>query len=282
MALTIDIASGHPQTPEAFNHAFCRETRETPEEYQCVRLVRARFLRAQSEEHDEDSDSDDETPKKKSKKKSKTKQEKTKQPGDPTGYDALVVPVICSGDMNRKSAEAVKKYIGGEIETTLKNVIRDDHDGDAPPGTAIVINVRDENPRYVVAVVVMRIYHDISATPQVYYAMRGLLREILRYNEEDRDEDEAPIRSILMPNLGTGTGAMPHFRAHLQLRHAYDAVILKRGAVFEAQQAGKKSVDFQEQAGLHLAMCGVKHPYVMPPAVAPPPTKKKTTKTPKE
>lgn len=281
MALTIHIASGHPQTPEAFNNAFCRMTKEVPPAYQAIQLVRTRFLHPQAADVDEDSDSDDEKPKAKAKSKSKSKEKtkvKTYQPGDPQAYDALVVPIISSGDMDRKAALAVKKYVN--IEATLKEVIRDDHSGDAPPGTAIVVSVRDANPRYVVAVVVSRIHHDISETPQVYYAMRGLLREVLRYNEEDLDDGEVPIRSILMPNLGTGGGGMPHFRAHLQMRHAYDAVILKCGAVFEAQQATKKTVDFQEQAGLHLVMCGVKHPYAMLPAVQP--TTKKRVKTPKE
>lgn len=62
---------------------------------------------------------------------------------------------------------------------------------------------------------------------------------------------EDPIKTILCPGLGTAVGRMPYLKCAVQMRTAYDAVVLK-----EAEAINKPS-DLAECCSAHVKLVRV-------------------------
>ena len=71
----------------------------------------------------------------------------------------------------------------------------------------------------------MRVPMDISQTLNVYLAFRAALIAVLAHNAIA----DVPIRSLLVPGLGTGIGEVAPDRAAVQMRLAYNAIINGEG-----------------------------------------------------
>lgn len=103
--------------------------------------------------------------------------------------------------------------------------------------------------RYLISAPTMRIPTNVSKTVNSYLAMRAVLREgmcvcgwrggilylivasIMVYTchtvcSHNAANPEDPIRTVLCPGLGTAVGRMPYLRCAVQMRTAFDAVIL--------------------------------------------------------
>jgi O-acetyl-ADP-ribose deacetylase (regulator of RNase III) len=61
----------------------------------------------------------------------------------------------------------------------------------------------------------------VAGTINAYLAMRAVLVAVLRHNAGSA----RPIRSLAVPGLGTGVGALDPREATTQMRTAYDNVI---------------------------------------------------------
>ena len=92
--------------------------------------------------------------------------------------------------------------------------------GELPVGQAIVLPTEDVNIPFLVSAPTMRVPADISETVNVYLAFRAALIAVLAHNRTGN-----PIRSLLVPGMGTGIGQVPPERAARQMRFAYDTVL---------------------------------------------------------
>ena len=102
--------------------------------------------------------------------------------------------------------------------------------------------------RYLISAPTMRIPTNVSKTVNAYLAFRAILREgetILVYKPlsmpiyinrvtllaavraHNAAHPDDPIKTVLCPGLGTAVGRMPHLKCAVQMRTAFDAVILK-------------------------------------------------------
>jgi hypothetical protein len=67
----------------------------------------------------------------------------------------------------------------------------------------------------------MRVPENVAHTLNAYLAFRAILLAVRRHNTS---EGSVPIRSLLVPGLGTGIGAMEARRCAAQMRMAFDQV----------------------------------------------------------
>jgi O-acetyl-ADP-ribose deacetylase (regulator of RNase III) len=99
-------------------------------------------------------------------------------------------------------------------------LIHQHHFGELPVGQAIVLPTQDTTIPFLVSAPTMRVPGDIADTVNVYLAFRAALIAVLDHNRAGN-----PIRTLLVPGMGTGIGQVPAGRAARQMRHAYDVVI---------------------------------------------------------
>ena len=113
---------------------------------------------------------------------------------------------------------------GVALADNLRAVINQHHYGELPVGQAIVLPTQDAKVPFLVSAPTMRVPGEISDTVNVYLAFCAALIALVAHN---RAND--PIRTLLVPGMGTGIGQVPPERAARQMRHAYDTMIGRGG-----------------------------------------------------
>jgi O-acetyl-ADP-ribose deacetylase (regulator of RNase III) len=141
------------------------------------------------------------------------------------GADAIVSPANSFGYMDGGIDLLYCKYFGWEIETQLRTLLSVQHYGELPVGQAVVLATGHENFPFLVSAPTMRVPMRISETVNVYLAFRAALIAVHAHNSSAA----APIRSLLVPGLGTGIGEVPPHRAARQMRLAYNAIMHGEG-----------------------------------------------------
>jgi O-acetyl-ADP-ribose deacetylase (regulator of RNase III) len=134
--------------------------------------------------------------------------------------DAIVSPANSFGYMDGGIDLAYRKFFGYDLQISLQRRIREQFAGELPVGQATVMETGHDVFRYLVAAPTMRVPDRIVDTVNVYLACRAALLAALEHNKTS----SAPIRSMRIPGLGTGVGAMPVSRAAFQMHAAYDVV----------------------------------------------------------
>ena len=127
--------------------------------------------------------------------------------------DAIVSPANSFGCMDGGIDLLDSKYFGWELETSLRALLSAQHYGELPVGQAVVLATG-------------HVPMKISQTVNVYLAFRGCAYCGLA----DNAPDDAPIRSLPVPGLGTGICEVTPERAAMQMRLAYSAIINGEGA----------------------------------------------------
>ncbi|XP_065907689.1 uncharacterized protein aq_987-like [Dysidea avara] len=158
--------------------------------------------------------------------------------------DAIVSPANSFGFMDGGIDLAYSLHFGWQMQERLQEYLRKHYDGELPMGCAVIIpaysdqldlstlsldnDVNGGKPiKYLVSAPTMRVPLDVSDTVNAYLAFRCILREVLAHNATAAERKVPPINSILCPGLGTAVGCMPHEKAAMQMRIAYDAIILR-------------------------------------------------------
>lgn len=145
--------------------------------------------------------------------------------------DAIVSPANSFGYMDGGIDAAYAGYFGEALEVHLRRILREQHYGELPVGQAIVLPTAHADIPFLISAPTMRIPASISDTVNVYLAFRATLIAVLAHNREVQN----PIRTLLVPGMGTGIGQVPADRAARQMRCAYDIVL--RGRDSHAQDA---------------------------------------------
>ncbi len=139
--------------------------------------------------------------------------------------DAVVSPANSFGFMDGGIDLAFSHYFGWELESNLKALLAELHFGEIPVGQAIILPTQHTSIPYMVSAPTMRIPSNISKTINVYLAFRAALIAVHNHNAQTA----VPIRSILVPGLGTGVGQVQPRHAARQMKVAYNAVVHRQG-----------------------------------------------------
>ncbi len=140
--------------------------------------------------------------------------------------DAIVSPANSFGYMDGGIDLLYSRFFGWELETNLRALLLERHYGELPVGQAVVLATGHEFIPFLVSAPTMRVPMSIDGTVNVYLAFRAALIAVLTHNASAG----APIRSLLVPGLGTGVGEVAPERAARQMQIAYDAIINGQGA----------------------------------------------------
>jgi O-acetyl-ADP-ribose deacetylase (regulator of RNase III) len=134
--------------------------------------------------------------------------------------DAMVSPANSFGIMDGGLDLAIRDTIGRGIQQKVQQVVLDRHHGEMHVGSAEVVETDHPQWPYLIVAPTMRIPEGVAYTTHSYLAFRATLLAISRFNSEKGQ----PIRSVLVPGLGTGVGGMAPRRCAAQMRMAYDQV----------------------------------------------------------
>jgi O-acetyl-ADP-ribose deacetylase (regulator of RNase III) len=131
--------------------------------------------------------------------------------------DALVSPANSFGIMDGGLDLAIRDRLGGEVQRRAQALIIERHHGELPVGAAEIVETGHEEWPFLIVAPTMRVPEPIANTLNAYLAFRAALLAVRRFN---RPKDR--IRSVVVPGLGTGIGAMDARRCAAQMRVAYD------------------------------------------------------------
>lgn len=109
----------------------------------------------------------------------------------------------------------MRDLLSEAVEANVRRVIAEEHCGDQPVGTCIVV----EAPRvvdYLAHAVTMSVPMDVSGTLNAYYAFKAVLIAVARHRPI--------IRTLICPTFCTGVGDMHPKTAAAQMRLAWDTV----------------------------------------------------------
>ena len=135
--------------------------------------------------------------------------------------DALVSPANSFGIMDGGLDAAIRAQLGGEIQGVVHRRILENHHGELPVGAAELVPTGHSRWPFLVVAPTMRVPESVAQTLNAYLAFRAALLAVVRHNRSARD---AQIRSLVVPGLGTGIGAMDPRRCAAQMRIAFDHV----------------------------------------------------------
>jgi O-acetyl-ADP-ribose deacetylase (regulator of RNase III) len=134
--------------------------------------------------------------------------------------DAVVSPANSFGFMDGGIDLAYRRYFGSDLQSRVQAKIRSEFRGELPVGQAMIVPTGHETVPYLVAAPTMRIPDEIGDTVNAYLAFRAALLAVIAHN----DMNTTLIKSLRVPALGTGIGAMPLGRAAYQMHAAYVSV----------------------------------------------------------
>ena len=135
--------------------------------------------------------------------------------------DAMVSPANSFGIMDGGLDLAIRSALGAGIQGDVQRIILDRHHGEIPVGAAEIVPTGHPRWPHLIVAPTMRVPESVAQTVNAYLAFRAILLAVLRHNAAD---GAAPIRTLLVPGLGTGIGAMEARRCAAQMRLAFDQV----------------------------------------------------------
>jgi len=137
---------------------------------------------------------------------------------DLPGFDCVVTAGNSFGLMDAGMDLAVVRYFGRHVMESIQKHILDDHLGEQPVGTCIIVPTNHPAHPFVAHSPTMRVPMNIQGTDHVYLALWAALTAVHRHNRTESRK----IESIACPGLGTGTGGMDAVEASLQMRLGYE------------------------------------------------------------
>ncbi|MGB0582466.1 MAG: macro domain-containing protein, partial [Limisphaerales bacterium] len=133
-------------------------------------------------------------------------------------FDCVVTAGNSFGLMDAGIDLAVVKFFGTHLMERIQKRILEDHLGEQPVGTCLIMPTELDARPYVAHAPTMRIPMNIQGTDNVYLAMWAAFTAVHRHNQSESRQ----IETLACPALGTGTGGMDKVEASLQMRLAYE------------------------------------------------------------
>lgn len=132
-------------------------------------------------------------------------------------YDCLVSPANSFGLMDGGVDLAITQYFGLQLMQRVQETILEKFAGEQPVGTAFLVNTGHSAHPFLVHTPTMRVPQQISGTDNVYRAMLAMLVAVKRHNQSN----QSPIKTIVCPGMGTGTGMLEPTMAAKQMELAF-------------------------------------------------------------
>jgi O-acetyl-ADP-ribose deacetylase (regulator of RNase III) len=132
-------------------------------------------------------------------------------------FDCIVTAGNSFGLMDAGIDLAVVKFFGEQVMHSVQRSILDDHLGEQPVGTCLLVSTGNAAHPFVAHAPTMRAPMNIDGTDHVYLALWAAFTAIHRHNRTA----ERKIEIVACPALGTGTGGVYLLEAALQISLAY-------------------------------------------------------------
>jgi O-acetyl-ADP-ribose deacetylase (regulator of RNase III) len=153
--------------------------------------------------------------------------------------DAVVSPANSFGFMDGGLDHALSERFGWSLQLTVQKAIAARPIRELLVGEALIVPTGDQRTPWLVSAPTMRVPMRLRQTVNAYLAMKAILCASMAHAAAP------PIRSVAIPGLGTGVGALPPQVAARQMWAAFAEVILGRQAY---------PADFAEAQGRHLQL----------------------------
>jgi len=133
-------------------------------------------------------------------------------------FDGVITAGNSFGLMDAGMDLAVVRYFGTQIMERIQKRILEEHLGEQPVGTCLIVPTDHTAHPFVAHAPTMRVPMNIQGTDHVYLAMWAALTAVHRHNRSEARK----IECLACPGLGTGTGGVDPLEAALQLCLAYE------------------------------------------------------------
>ena len=133
-------------------------------------------------------------------------------------FDCVATAGNSFGLMDAGMDLAVLKFFGTKLMESIQQRILEDFLGEQPVGTCLLVPTNHARHPFVAHAPTMRIPMNISGTDHVYLATWAVLTAVHRHNRAT----DKPIRTLVCPAFGTGTGGIQPIESGTQMRVAYD------------------------------------------------------------
>jgi O-acetyl-ADP-ribose deacetylase (regulator of RNase III) len=153
--------------------------------------------------------------------------------------DAIVSPANSFGFMDGGLDQALSERFGWELQEILQRTIADRPLKELLVGEALVLPTGDPDTPWLISAPTMRVPMRLRQSVNAYLAMKAILVTALSH------AGTPPIRSVAIPGLGTGVGALDAETSALQMWMAYREVVLQQWHYPE---------DFGEAQKAHLGL----------------------------
>ena len=136
--------------------------------------------------------------------------------------DCMVSPANSFGYMDGGLDKAITYELGQQVQSNLQTAIVQQHHGELPIGSAVIVETGSDKWPYLAAAPTMRIPEDISNTTNAYLAFRAILLAIAKFNESSL---QTKICSLVCSGLGTGIGRLSPKQCAVQMKLAYETCL---------------------------------------------------------
>ena len=137
---------------------------------------------------------------------------------DLPAFDCVVTAGNSFGLMDAGMDLAVVRFFGRGVPERIQRAILDDHLGEQPVGTCVIVPTGHAAHPFVAHAPTMRVPMNIQNTDHVYLALWATLTAVHRHNRVEPHK----IECLACPGLGTGTGGVEFREAALQMGLAYE------------------------------------------------------------
>jgi len=131
-----------------------------------------------------------------------------------SGTDAFVAPGNSFGHMTGGFDKALVDVLGVDLDTKVRNLINEEYLGEMPVGTADFIEIAE---RFVIYAPTMRVPKELPHGTDVPFLATSAALNVIHQLNKDLPLDEQPIKSVLIPLMGVGTGKVPRHVAAMQI-----------------------------------------------------------------
>lgn len=136
---------------------------------------------------------------------------------DLSEFDCMVSAANSFGLMDGGVDLGIINFFGKELMFRVQNCILNEYLGEQPVGTSMIVETNHPQHPFIAHTPTMRIPMRIASTDHVYLAMWSMLLAVRKHNQTS----EKPIKIVVCPGLGTGTGKVPPLEAARQMALAY-------------------------------------------------------------
>lgn len=127
-------------------------------------------------------------------------------------------------EVHTNSAFAITKYLGQQVQNNVQKLIKEYYNGELLVGQALFVATENPLVPYCISAPTMRVPMYLGQDSiNAYLAARAIFLLL---------KQPVPFKTVTIPGLGTGVGAVPYDVCAKQVRKAYDDFYVGNGSEF--------------------------------------------------